>query len=175
VDQLRDLFKFEFFYAPTGEFHQQIREELDRYDSDWETVLGRGTIGFSQLLNRMTPLVSHVTLLTYAEAYSVVAALAARLDHSESLTEDTCVTEALKFGRQAYLQRRISNESSIGKLLFKNGFKMLQSRQLTEAGDPAIAGRRMKQVYELRDLLRRLDLIRAIGVASRGNYQEKEQ
>ncbi len=25
VDQLRDLFKFEFFYAPTEEFHQQIR------------------------------------------------------------------------------------------------------------------------------------------------------
>ena len=42
--------------------------------------------------------------------------------------------EALKFGRQAYLQRRISSEASIGKLLFSNGFKMLESRRLTEAG-----------------------------------------
>ena len=38
VDQLRDLFKFEFFYAPTEEFHQQIREELDRYDQDWRSA-----------------------------------------------------------------------------------------------------------------------------------------
>jgi len=168
VDQLRDLFKFEFFYAPTEEFHQQIREELDRYHPDWHIVLGQGTLGFGQLLNQMIPLVSHVTLLIYTEAYSVVAALAARLGHAQALEEEACVTAALKFGRQAYLQRRISSEASIGKLLFRNGFQMLQSRRLTEAGGPDVAERRLEQSHQLRDLLRRLDLIRAIGVASRG-------
>jgi glycerol-3-phosphate O-acyltransferase len=169
VDQLRDLFKFEFFYAPTEEFHQQIREELDRYHEDWHIVLGQGTLGFGQLLNQMIPLVSHVTLLIYTEAYSVVAALAARMAHSEALDEQTCVADALKFGRQAYLQRRISSEASIGKLLFRNGFQMLQSRRLTEAGGAELAERRLEQSQQLRDLLRRLDLIRAIGVASRGS------
>lgn len=168
VDQLRDLFKFEFFYAPTEEFHQQIREELDRYHKDWHIVLGQGTLGFGQLLNQMIPLVSHVTLLIYTEAYSVVAALAARLAHTEALDEETCVADALKFGRQAYLQRRISSEASIGKLLFRNGFQMLQSRRLVEGGGPDVAERRLEQSQQLRDLLRRLDLIRAIGVASRG-------
>jgi len=167
VDQLRDLFKFEFFYAPTEEFHQQIREELDRYDRDWPILLSQGTVGFSQLLNRMTPLVSHIALLIYTEAYSVVAALVARMAHSETLSEEACVASALKFGRQAYLQRRISSEASIGKLLFSNGYKMLQSRRLTEAGEPIIAEQRLDQARQLRDLLRRLDLIRAIGVASR--------
>ncbi|MBK6511642.1 MAG: hypothetical protein IPG06_20885 [Haliea sp.] len=109
------MFKFEFFYAPTEEFHRQIREELDRYDKDWPTVLSRGTVGFTQLFNRMIPLVSHVTLLIYAEAYSVVTALAARMEHAETLEEEACVSNALKFGRQAYLQRRISSEASIGK------------------------------------------------------------
>ena len=103
------------------------------------------------------------------EAYSVVAALAARTAHTETLEEESCVANALKLGRQAYLQRRISSEASIGKLLFSNGYKMLQSRQLTDAGEPDIAKRRLKQAHQLRDLLRRLDLIRAIGVASRGN------
>ena len=79
------------------------------------------------------------------------------------------MTDALKLGRQAYLQRRISSEASIGKLLFNNGFKMLQSRGLTDAGEPMLAERRLKQSHQLRDLLRRLDLIRAIGVASRGS------
>ena len=169
VDQLRDLFKFEFFYAPTAQFHQQIREELDRYDANWSELLSRGTQGFTQLLNRMTPLVSHVTLLIYAEAYSVVAMLAAAKEHTETLDEKTSVTDALKFGRQAYLQRRISSEASIGKLLFKNGFKVLQSRRLTDAGEPGVAGQRRELSRQLRDLLRRLDLIRAIGVASRGS------
>ena len=99
----------------------------------------------------------------------MVAALAARLAHSQSLEEETCVTEALKFGRQAYLQRRISSEASIGKLLFSNGYKMLQSRRLTDAGGPILAEQRLAQARQLRDLLRRLDLIRAIGVASRSS------
>ena len=169
VDQLRDLFKFEFFYAPTEIFHQQIREELRRYDEDWQTLLSQGTFAFGQLLNRMTPLVSHVTLLIFTEAYSIVAALAARMAYSETLIEEACVTDALKLGRQAYLQRRINSEASIGKLLFNNGFKMLQSRGLTDAGEPMLAERRLKQSHQLRDLLRRLDLIRAIGVARRGS------
>ncbi|MEZ5502706.1 MAG: glycerol-3-phosphate 1-O-acyltransferase [Halioglobus sp.] len=168
VDQLRDLFKFEFFYAPTEEFHEQIREELERYDAQWPTLLSQGTLGFTQLLNGMTPLVSHVTLLIYTEAYSVVATLAARMPASQALAEDSCVSDALKFGRQAYLQRRISSEASIGKLLFRNGFKMLQSRRLVDAGGPEVAEKRLEQARQLRDLLRRLDLIRAIGVASRG-------
>ncbi len=169
VDQLRDLFKFEFFYAPTEIFHQQICEELSRYDEDWQTLLSQGTFAFGQLLNRMTPLVSHVTLLIFTEAYSIVAALAARMAYSETLVEQACVADALKLGRQAYLQRRINSEASIGKLLFNNGFKMLQSRGLTDAGEPTLAKRRLKQSHQLRDLLRRLDLIRAIGVASRGS------
>ena len=154
VDQLRDLFKFEFFYAPTEVFHQQIRDELSRYDQDWQTLLSQGTFAFSQLLNRMTPLVSHVTLLIFTEAYSIVAALAARMAYSETLIEKACVTDALKLGRQAYLQRRINSEASIGKLLFNNGFKMLQSRGLTDAGEPMLAERRLKQSHQLRDLLR---------------------
>jgi glycerol-3-phosphate O-acyltransferase len=169
VDQLRDLFKFEFFYAPTEAFHQQIREELSRYDKDWQTLLSEGASAVGQLLNRMTPLVSHATLLIFTEAYSIVGALAARMAYSETLVEQACVTDALKLGRQAYLQRRISSEASIGKLLFNNGFKMLQSRGLTDAGEPMLKERRLKQSHQLRDLLRRLDLIRAIGVASRGS------
>jgi glycerol-3-phosphate O-acyltransferase len=169
VDQLRDLFKFEFFYAPTAEFHNQIRQELDRYDENWPELLGQGTQGFTQLLNRMTPLVSHATLLIYVEAYSVMAVLASAKGQTASLEESSCVSDALKFGRQAYLQRRISSEASIGKLLFKNAFKVLQSRKLTDGSEPGVDERRRDFSRQLRDLLRRLDLIRAIGVASRGS------
>jgi glycerol-3-phosphate O-acyltransferase len=167
VEYLRDLFKFDFFYAPTEEFQQQIREELDRYDENWEALLQSGNKGFMQLFDTMTPLVSHVTLLTYVEAYWVVAMLITQMDAAETLEEQACVTDALRLGRQVYLQRRISSESSIGKLLFKNGFKMLQQRNLTVGGDESLADKRAETVRELRDLLRRIEIIRAIGVASR--------
>ena len=167
VEYLRDLFKFEFFYAPSDQFQLEIRQELNRYDENWESLLGQGMSGFMQLLNSMTPLVSHIALLTYAEAYSEVADLLASMDANESLDEPSCVSNALKFGRQAYLQRRISSESSIGKLLFKNGFSMLQHRQLAVGGDDDVAERRNELARELRDVLRRIEVIRAIAIASR--------
>lgn len=174
VDMLRDLFKFEFFYAPTEQFYQQIRDELARYAENWEELLQQGASGFLQLQNNMQVLVSHVTLLTYAEAYSVVAELLARMDPSESLTEAQCVAGALKLGHQAYLQRRISSPASIGKLLFKNGFKMAEHRKLTASGDEQVAAARNALAREIRDVLRRLELIRALGVATRGITVEKE-
>ena len=172
VDKLRDLFKFEFFYAPTEQFHQQIREELARYTENWEEFVQQGGPGFLQIQNNMLLLVSHVTLLTYAEAYSIVADLLARMDGSESLTEEQCVSKALKHGHQAYLQRRISSPASIGKLVFKNGFKLAQHRKLTEGGAD-VADRRKAFAAEIRDVLRRLELIRALGVAIRGTTGEK--
>ncbi|MEP1593761.1 MAG: 1-acyl-sn-glycerol-3-phosphate acyltransferase, partial [Halieaceae bacterium] len=170
VDHLRDLFKFEFFYSPTEEFHQQIRDELARYGVDWQSLITQGTIGFQMMLTQLTPLVSHVTLLTYAEAYSVVSDLLARMEPGESLEEQECITQALKLGKQAYLQRRISSESSIGKLLFKNGYQLLANRNLTQGGGDDIKEQRDNMALELRDVLRRIEVIRAIGVASRGVF-----
>jgi glycerol-3-phosphate O-acyltransferase len=167
VEYLRDLFKFEFFYAPSEEFQQEIRTDLDRYDSNWHALMSQGAVGALQLLNSMAPLVSHATLLTFAEAYSIVVDLVARMDAGETLEKDACVSDALRLGHQAYLQRRISSESSIGKLLFVNGFKMLQHRKLTEGGDESVAKARKDLAREMRELLRRVDIIRALASTSR--------
>jgi len=170
VEYLRDLFKFEFFYAPSEEFQQDIRTDLDSYDKDWESLIGQGPIGAVQLLNSMTPLVSHSTLLTYVEAYSVVVNLLARMDASETLEKEACISDALRLGQQAYLQRRISSESSIGKLLFSNGFKMLEHRKLTEGGDESVAQARRDMAREIRELLRRVEVIRALSASNRNLY-----
>ena len=39
VERLRRLFKFEFFYAPTEEFRDEVRVELERYDPNREPSL----------------------------------------------------------------------------------------------------------------------------------------
>lgn len=167
VEYLRDLFKFEFFYAPSEEFQQEIRKDLDRYEPNWEELMAGGSLGAVQLLNSMPPLVCHATLLTYVEAYSVVVDLAARLGPGDSLKKETCVSDALRLGHQAYLQRRISSESSIGKLLFSNGYKMLEHRKLTEGGDESVDTDRKELAREMRDLLRRLEVIGALSATNR--------
>ncbi|MFK7731463.1 MAG: glycerol-3-phosphate 1-O-acyltransferase [Pseudomonadales bacterium] len=167
IENLRDLFKFEFFYAPSEEFRQEIIAELNLCDPDWQVKLGQGPEQILRMLNTMTPLLAHATLQSYVEAYSVVADMLTRLAVNETLEEKACVEQALKFGRQAYLQRRINSEASIGKLLFKNAHQLMQHRRLLDAGSDNLEERRKAMARELRQNVLRLDRLKAIEV-SRG-------
>ena len=133
VDELRDLFKFEFFYAPSDEFRTQLDNELKRYDSDWQTKLVNEKKFARTFLNSLTPYFSHTALLPFIEAYCIVAGIFARLPANETIEAKTCVAQALRFGRQAHLQSQIRSRASIGKLLFENGYKLLDSRGLVAA------------------------------------------
>ena len=50
---------------------------------------------------------------------------------------------------------------------------MAEHRKLTAGGDATVAGERKALAQEIRDVLRRLELIRALGVATRGITVEK--
>lgn len=160
AERLRDFFKFEFFYAPREQSRQHIREELGRSCPDWETrIEARG--GAGEVLDTLGPLVAHSTVLPYVEAYRVVADVLARQPHDAGLAERECVQQCLAYGRQAYLQRRITSEASIGKLLFSNGLKLMENFGLAQPGDAALGERRLALAQEFRTLQRRVERIRA--------------
>jgi len=165
TERLRNDFKFEFFYPKKKQFRRELKEELARVDPDWERCLEQGGREILSLLSAMQPLLAHASLLPYVEAYSVVFDLLARLDASETLEEADCVARALKEGRQLYLQRRITSEASIGKILFSNGFKLAANLGLTEGGDAEIAERRNKLLRDFKELSRRLDRIRLMALS----------
>jgi glycerol-3-phosphate O-acyltransferase len=71
------------------------------------------------------------------------------------------VQQSLAYGRQAYLQRRISSEASIGKLLFGNGYRLMQNYDLLNPGGDALPERRLQMAQGFRELQRRLERIRA--------------
>ena len=48
---------------------------------------------------------------------------------------------------------------------------MMQSRGVTDGGGPEVEGQRKELYQELRDIMRRLDVIKAIGVATSGTAQ----
>jgi glycerol-3-phosphate O-acyltransferase len=166
TERLRDLFKFEFFYPRKKAFRQQLERELEWVDPGWQVRLEQGGSAALGLLSDMRPLVAHASLLQFIEAYSVVFDLLARLPAEDGLQESECVNQALKEGKQAYLQRRITSEASIGKILFGNGFKLADNLGLTSAGqDHDLRAERVALLKNFKELSRRLDRLRLMALA----------
>lgn len=169
ADHLRDMFKFEFFYAPTEEFYEDVKQELAFIDSDWETKLvnpQKGAKNALKLLQSMQPLVAHACLQPYIEAYRIVADVFATLGANETLDAKGLESAAFKYGRQAYLQRRISSKASIGKILFNNGYKLLDSYGVVEVNQENLQQRRKAVSKELRALAHRLEQLRSLAMPS---------
>jgi glycerol-3-phosphate O-acyltransferase len=162
AERLRDLFKFEFFYTPTEQFRDELRRELSQYQPGWESDLAEREDYAQRLLGEITPLMAHATLLVFVEAYRVVADVLARQPDDGALDEKECINAALAYGRQAYLQRRITSEASIGKLLFQNGYKLLANMGLTHGGDASLGQKRRQVSQDLRELSHRIDIVRTI-------------
>ena len=166
ANRLRDMFKFEFFYTPTEEFNNEIRAELNFFDDDWETRLQNDEAYAADFLPQMAPLVAHAALQPYIEAYRIVSDVFARLEADQTLDQKTAVSASFKYGRQAYLQRRISSKASIGDMLFKNGIKLLDSYGLVEVGDKDLQERRKQTSKNFRILAHRLEHMRALAMPS---------
>jgi glycerol-3-phosphate O-acyltransferase len=163
ADRLKDMFKFEFFYEPTEQFHENIKKELNHYDETWESSMGDRHY-VSRLLRNMKPLVAHCCLKPYIEAYRIVADVFAGMKATETLDEKGLVAASFKYGRQAYLQRRISSKASIGEILFKNGYKLLDSYGVVEIGAEELVEKRKKISKDLRILSHRIEQIRTLAM-----------
>jgi len=168
VDELRDLLKFEFFYPPSEIFRDEITTELTAVSLDWAEELERGARGARKLLLLMTPQVAHMTLQMFLEAYALGAEILASLMPGESIDEAHYTERCMNYGRQAFMQRRVSSEASMGKLLFKNSWSMLSARGLTDASQVDYMEQRQRQFKALQRLVRRVEIIRASAIAARG-------
>lgn len=164
VSRLRDLFKFEFFYAPTSEFRNEVDQEMRRYVADWQEKLASDSDFSGRLLRDFRPLVAHATLLQFVEAYYVVADVAAVTPADKRLDADDCLRRCFACGRQAYRRRRIGSEASIGKLLFQNGYKWIENRGLVSPGGPEVTEQRLEASQNLRELMIRLHKIQALAL-----------
>lgn len=163
VQELRDLFKFEFFYPDTQLFEQHIDAELCRDEPDWQALLSENPDNARLIMNRLSPKLGHLALTVFTEAYSIGVDILIRHSDGEPMGEEAFIERCMSYGKQAYLQRRISSEASIGKLLFANAWKMLVSRGLVNSSDG-----RSRQAEALNQLIRRLEVIRALSIADRG-------
>ena len=130
----------------------------------WSMADRAGPEAADTLLAQMRPLVSHVTVRPFLDAYRIVADVLA----SEDLPTDgdEIKRRALGLGQQYVAQRRLRSSESVSVLLFGTGLQLAGNLGLLEPGPDAedLRRRRAAWLAELRDLVRRLDLIEDIAI-----------
>ncbi len=160
--RLRDLLKFEFFFAEKEIFLAEMRQELSLHDSDWETRLERGADAITGLLPRIRPFSAHRILRPFLEAYRVVGDALARRDPGEPLDESAFLNDCLALGKQYSLQRHIKSAESVSKVLFATALRLAANRGLTDPGGEDQKARRGAFAEELREAIRRVDAVEAL-------------
>jgi glycerol-3-phosphate O-acyltransferase len=165
--QLRDLFKFEFFFSDKDAFRREIHDEMVRLDAHWEETLEMGPDAIHGLVQTMRPFSAHRTLRPFLEAYQVVSENLARIESSADFDEPRFLGQCLALGRQLLLQRRILSGSSVSKVLFRTALKLARNRGILEPDAPEGPERRAAFAAEIRDALRRTEAITALAASRR--------
>ncbi|MDQ2815885.1 MAG: glycerol-3-phosphate 1-O-acyltransferase [Actinomycetota bacterium] len=159
IARLRDLLKFEFYFRDSGEHRRAMRTEMDRHDPSWEERLTRGEA--DSLLAGMRPLVSHVIVRPFVEAYRLVADV---LAHDQALAgRDEVIRQALGLGQQYVAQGRLRSAEPVSVLLFSTAFQLAGNQGLLEPGED-LAVRRAAFLAELRGLHSRLNRIEELAI-----------
>ena len=161
IARLRDLLKFEFYFKDREEHRYQVGEEMARHDPAWEDRLRAGQA--DALLAGMRPLVSHVMVRPFVEAYRIVADVLVNDDVTASGEDSEVTNRALGLGQQYVAQRRLRSSESVSVLLFQTGLQLARNRGLFEP-TAGLAARRADFLAELRHLVRRLDHIEDLAI-----------
>lgn len=168
---IRDLLKFEFFFADKESFHREIRSELLLLDSHWENLLRQGAEGVRTLLQRIRPLKAHLVLRPFFAAYRIVGDALEKHEIRTKIDEENFLASCLALGKQYRLQQRIRSSESLSKVLFATALDLARNRNLLTTSTD-IAARRTQFAKEIRDVLHRTDTIQALSVSRRAGLIE---
>jgi glycerol-3-phosphate O-acyltransferase len=170
--QLRDLLKFEFFFADRDAFRGTLRRELAERDPNWEETLARGADGAHELVKRSRPFYAHRVLRPFLEAYRVVADRLEQTPPGTVIDERGFLDACVGLGRQYHLQRRVHSAESVSKVLFETALKVADNRGLVHSTEPEIAQWRRVFAEQIRASLRRIDAVEALAASRRAGLIE---
>ena len=150
--RLRDLLKFEFFFARKRAYAEEMRAEATLMEPGWEsrTIPARDIEG---VLMAQPMLLAPRVLRPFVEAYLVVAEQLADGDPSEPIDEKALIAECIAVGQQKLVRGRIAAAESISAELFGGALRLVSNRGLT---DPES---RRALAEEIGDVERRIGVI----------------
>jgi glycerol-3-phosphate O-acyltransferase len=157
--QLRDLLKFEFFFAEKEHFRGELRQVLADLDTDWEATLRAGPEAIQALVRRFRPYNAHRVLRPYLDAYRIVADHLERQGAQPVTEEGRFVSECMGLGQQYQLQRRIRSAASVSQVLFRTALRLAENRGLLRTREPELYRWRAVFADEIRSALKRTEAI----------------
>ncbi|MGC2567063.1 MAG: 1-acyl-sn-glycerol-3-phosphate acyltransferase [Mycobacterium sp.] len=153
---VRELLKFDFFFAGRAEFADELWNEFAimtgrRHDpsAPLDTEEAARSLKESELL------VAHLVLRPFVDAYRVMAEELVNLAPGHDVDERSLLKRCLRLARQWALQHRITEESVSGEM-FDTALKMARHRGLlgSQAGTSQTTDGRAALVAELDELQR---------------------
>jgi glycerol-3-phosphate O-acyltransferase len=169
--RLRDLLKFEFFFARKRDFAAELAGELALYDSDFSgtpRAPGWNQRGADpgQVWKRLTVtglFLAHRVLRAFLESYLVVAERLVEGGRVVAEEEEAFVSACVGVSRQWHAQGRLGSPESASKELFRTGWRVAANRGLLgdPAADGALPGRRAAFAAEVAAALARVERVGA--------------
>jgi glycerol-3-phosphate O-acyltransferase len=153
--RLRDLLKFDFYFAESTAFREHIAEEM-AWNDDWEAHIEAGGDEIGAMLHAKRPLISQAMLRPYIEAYEMVADVLRELP--AEVDEKELTKRALGVGNQYIAQNRVRTTESVSALLFATARQVVADQHLLEPAADLLE-RRTAFRDELRDVLRDMDKV----------------
>jgi glycerol-3-phosphate O-acyltransferase len=179
VMRLRDLLKFDFYFADSAAFRDNVAEELSWYDrtpegqaaGGWEAKVSAGGDEIYQMLRSKRPLLVGAMLRPFFEAYGIVADVLR--DAPAEISERDLTKRALGVGRQYVAQGRVGSNESVSALLFATARQVAADQNLLVSG-PDLQERRNAFRDELRGIVADMDKVDEIA-REQFYYRDKQR
>jgi glycerol-3-phosphate O-acyltransferase len=165
--RLRDLLKFDFYFADSAAFRQNIADEMSWHE-DWEAHVAAGAAEIDAMLYAKRPLMAESMLRVFFEAYEIVADVLR--DAPADIGGKDLTQLALGVGKQYVAQRRVRSSEPVSTLLFDTARQVVADQELLEPG-PDLAERRAAFRRELQAILRDFD---HVGQIARKQFVARE-
>jgi glycerol-3-phosphate O-acyltransferase len=162
--RLRDLLKFDFYFADSAAFRTHVAEEMSWHNrtqggeglSDWEQHVQAGGDEVDAMLRAKRPLIAGAMLRPFIEAYEIVADVLR--DTPPDIDEKDLTKLALGVGGQYIAQDRVRSNESVSALLFATARQVVADQNLLALADD-LEERRAAFLAELRGILRDMDKV----------------
>ncbi|HEY1974056.1 MAG TPA: lysophospholipid acyltransferase, partial [Pseudonocardia sp.] len=170
--RLRELLKFDFFFAQREQFIADLADEIKILaggrEVDGVTVSQEQA---KEWLAGARPLVAHLVLRPFLDAYRVVGEQLATLDEDDARDIAAVVDSCLRVGHQWALQRTLGSEESVSGEMFGTALKLAGHRDLLKTGPssaPYLGKRRREFADELAEVSRAIGRIAELDHFSAG-------
>ncbi len=126
VLQLRELYRFEFFFKPPEELRREVLREAQLRYPGWED----GNRSIQKLMRDMPPRFGHAILRSISEAYLVLAVTLLDLGTQPVDDRKKFVDRLQAQGEQMLLRRTISCRAAVSRDLLWSTLRLADHRQL---------------------------------------------